>query len=290
MLRWLLISLLGLLFSFLLLRPDPNLHLVACDIGQGDAILITHGDQQVLIDGGPNDSVLSCLSQYIPFWDRTIELIVLTNGDADHVTGLIDVLGHYQVEKLVTNHLVKDTARFKAFREVVAKENIAVYAPKAGDQIKLGALTFNVLWPENRLGQTLVWQKDVDPKVLGANTYSQTSANEQSIVLKLEYGDFDAILTGDIGTPTEKTLVDAGALTDVEVLKVGHHGSRYSSSETFLTTLSPELALISVGKNTYGHPTPEALQRLKASGAETLTTQESGNIEVITNGHSFWLR
>lgn len=295
--RWVVMALVGVLVGGFFLRPDRNLHVIACDIGQGDAILITHGTQQVLVDGGPNDSVLSCLSRYIPFWDREIEVVVLTNGDADHVTGLIDVLERYEVGKLVANNLIQETARFAAFRETVASQDVEVYAPEAGDVIRVGpstgsgsTLRFNVLWPEDRLGQATIWQDTPSEVVLGANTYSKTTANEQSVVMKLEYGDFDVLLTGDIGFPTEEAMVEASRLEDVELLKVGHHGSRYSSSEAFLEALSPELAVISVGKkNTYGHPTVEAIDRLKASGAKVLTTKDEGSIEVVSDGARWWV-
>ena len=279
----------ALVFSFVFSRPDSTVHVIACDVGQGDAILITQGESQVLIDGGPNDAVLSCLGGNIALWDRKIELVVLTNADADHMTGLIEVLKRYEVEKLVTNHLVKDTARFKAFREAVQESGVSVYAPQKGDSIRVGELYFDVLWPATKLGDAKVWNEEVSEAVLGANTYSQSRGNEQSVVLQLSFGEFDVLLTGDIGEVTEKILLGDGVLEDVEVLKVGHHGSKYSSGEGFLNAIQPELALISVGKNRYGHPTQEALERLEDIGMQILRTDEVGNIEIVSDGRRFWI-
>lgn len=288
-LGWMVISLVALVFSFVFSRPDSMVHVIACDVGQGDAILITQGESQVLIDGGPNDAVLSCLGSNIAVWDRKIELMVLTNADADHLTGLIEVLKRYEVEKLVTNHLVKDTARFQAFREAVQESGVSVYAPQKGDSIRVGKLYFDVLWPVTKLGDKLVWNEEVSEAVLGANTYSSRKGNEQSVVLQLRYGEFDALFTGDIGESTERDLVDSGSLGDIEVLKVGHHGSKFSSGESFLDALDPELAIISVGRNRYGHPTGEVLGRLKTTGAQILRTDETGDVEIISDGKTFWL-
>ena len=264
----------GLVLGWVAYSPDNNVHVIACDVGQGDGILIQQAQTQILIDGGPDEAVLSCLSRHMPFWDREVELVVLTNGDADHVTGLIEVVKRYQVGKLVTNDLIKDTDRFRLFEEVVQERGVEKYAPKVGDQIKVGDLRFDVLWPNEA--------------VLGSSTmYSANKGNEQSVVVKLSYGEFDVLLTGDIGEETEDKLM---GLSEVEVLKVGHHGSRYSSSSEFLERVSPQVAVISAGeKNNYGHPAPDALQRLEAVGAQILRTDELGDVEIVSDGQRYWI-
>lgn len=288
--KWIIAAILGLGFGFVWFAPDDKVHVVACDVGQGDGILIFQGSNQVLVDGGPNDTVLSCLRQFVPFWDRHVELMVLTNPDADHLTGLIEVLKRYEVGKVVTNNLVKDTARFAAFRQAVINANVAVYGPSQGDQLIVGDLKFELLWPKEKLGDASIWLASADERVLGANTYGE-EVNEDSVMMKLTYGDFDVILTGDAGIPTETALVESGEASDVEVLKVGHHGSKYSSGEGFLEAVKPEVALISAGaKNRYGHPTPEAIGRLEAVGARILRTDQDGDIEVVSDGKSYWVK
>jgi len=123
------------------------------------------------------------------------------------------------------------------------------------------------------------------------NSYSKTEANEQSVVLKLIYGGFSVLLTGDIGSETEQVLVNSGSNLRSNVLKVGHHGSKFSSSEEFLRAVKPALAVISVGKkNRYGHPTQETLGRLRAVGARILRTDESGHIEIVSDGEKLWVK
>ncbi len=328
---WVGLAVAGVLCGFVWFKPDNNLHLVVCDVGQGDAILVIKGSDQVLIDGGPDDAVLSCLARYVPFWDREIELVVMTNGDADHMTGLIEVMRRYSVVKMVANNLVKDTEKFKALREEVLQNRVPVYGPEAGDEIQItsttgtkstksttgstgsisststkstigstertggtGELILKVLWPEERLGNELVWaslSEDAGElnQVLGANTYSTSQANEQSVAMKLAFGDFEAVLTGDVGIESEPQILTEG-IGKVAVLKVGHHGSRYSTSSEFLGVVDPDVAVISVGKkNRYGHPSPEVVERLQAMGAKILRTDEVGDVEIVTDGARYWI-
>lgn len=253
--------------------PDQKLHLVFCDVGQGDAVLIYQGQNQVLLDGGPDSSVLTCLANHLPFYDRQIELMVATHPDADHLTGLIDVLERYNVSQLVINSTGKDSAVFRKFKEAVAEEGLKVYFPKKGEKIKLGSLSLAVLWPQS--------QGDV----LGITTL-EGAVNELSLVFKLSFGDFDALLPGDITSQIEDRL----DLEEVKLLKVAHHGSKYSTSPEFLEKTSPQLAIISVGKNSFGHPTKEVLERLESLGVKILRTDLKGEIEVVTDGQKWGLK
>lgn len=266
------------LFLFLVLiwagifqLPDNKLHLVFCDVGQGDAILIYRGSTQILIDGGPNQSILNCLSSHLPFWDREIEMVVTTHPEADHISGMIDVIERYSVKQFVVNSLGKESAVFQEFQNSVLAENADVYFPKTGDRINLGPLRLTVLWPQSQ------------ENVLGATTIER-GINDTSVVLKLSFGEFDALLTGDISTKVESQL----DLTDIEVLKVAHHGSKYSTGEEFLKQIQPELAVISVGKNSFGHPTEEVLKRLSNQAIKLLRTDQEGEIEVVSDGKKWY--
>lgn len=273
-------------FSF----PKENLHLVFCNVGQGDAILVTQGLNQVLIDGGPDERVLQCLSDHLPFWDRTIELIVLTHPQADHITGLISVLERYQVQNFLVNNLVNDTERFWKFREALLEEGAKIYNPMAGDEIKVGGMDLAVLWPEEKLGTSLAWQKEESrEKILGAASYLG-NLNETSIVLEVSFGNFCALLTGDISQNTESQLDRVlDKVAPCQVLKVGHHGSKHSTAKDFLEKLKPKLAIISVGKNSFGHPSEEVIKRLRDNNIKIFRTDQDGEIEIVSDGKSMGL-
>ena len=270
----------ALVLGAVLVYPDQELHLIFCDVGQGDAILITKGTTQVLVDGGPNQKVLSCLADHLPFWDRTIEMIILTHPDNDHLGGLPDVIERYNVTQLLSHSLISESAIFWAFRDKIIDKKVPVYSPKAGDKIQLGGFALKILSPQERMGDELVWQKGTDEQVLGAYAYPDNT-NEASIVTFLSYGNFDVLLPGDISSQIEGVIE---VEKEIEVLKIAHHGSKYSSSEEYLERMSPDLAVISVGKNSYGHPTKKVLERLENLGIKMLRTDLEGEIEISTNG------
>ena len=229
--------------------PDGKLHLVFCDVGQGDAAVVIKGSFQMLIDTGPkNGGVVACLGRQIPFWDRQIEIFVNSHPQADHIGALAEVEKRYQIGKKWP-------------------------AGVAGDRIRYGDLSFDVLWPYFTLRASK--GKPDDP-------------NQLSVVVELNYGKFRALFTGDLGAEEERLLADSGRLTAVEVLKVAHHGSKYSSAAEFLSAVRPKLAVISVGKNNYGHPTSQALERLKAVGARIWRTDRQGELEIVIDGKNVY--
>ena len=246
--------------------PDQKLHLVFCDVGQGDAILVSYKQNQILIDGGPDNRVLSCLGHHLPFWDRKIEMIVLTHPEADQFTGLIDVIKRYSVNYFVSNNLTNKGSAFQELQQEILKKNVLTHAPQEGEEIKIGALEFLVLWP---------------PK-----DFYDSETNNSSVVLKLVFNQFTALLTGDLSDKFENQL----DLTSVEVLKVAHHGSQTSTSQTFLEKLKPRLAIISVGKNNFGQPSPEILERLNNLKIRTLRTDQNGEIEIVSDGERWYTR
>lgn len=289
----------GLVWGVVFQLPDGRLHLVFCDVGQGDAILVTKGANQVLIDGGPDEKVLGCLANHLPFWDRQIELIVLTHPEADHLTGLVSVIQRYKTIQIVSNSLVAESAIFKKFRLEVAARQIAVHSPKAGEEIRLGEINLRILYPEKKLGEEVVWRINQEEPVnktslslvLGeAFTPFTGNFNKTSIVSLLDFGKFQALLTGDVGVEEEGKIIHQIPPTEeIEVLKVAHHGSKYATSEEFLKSISPKLAVISVGaKNRWGHPAPEVLQRLSVAGAKILRTDLEGEIEIVSDGKGWY--
>ena len=281
------------LVSFVIFWPDNKVHLIVCDVGQGDGILVTKGFTQILIDGGPNDRVLGCLARNMPFWDRTIELMINTHQDKDHIYGLNSVIQRYNVRRLFINSTAVESKLFADFHQQVRERKIKVYTPAQGEKIKINGILFSFLWPEEKQGELAFWSRPLPEKnsVLGASTYIK-KVNDLSIVALMEYGDFDALLTGDVPADGERGVVDYCRVNDcgepLEVLKVAHHGSKTSSCQEFLDFFRPETAIISVGQNSWGHPVPEVLNRLKSVGSKILRTDQLGDIKITTDGRRIY--
>lgn len=289
--------LVGLVLGFVILvvqqLPSDKAKMIVCDVGQGDAILITKGSNQVLIDGGPSrEKILSCLEKHVPFYDNVIELIVLTNTDFDHMNGFSAVLDRYKVIQFVTADGVHDSAALAKLIDKLAINKVVVKAVARGDILRVGAkqgsqtLEFSVLWPPDTIEEYVaVFSDEMEnserEQILGASA-KRGDLNERSVVLLLLEDKKTILLTGDAGFQAEKAMLQAGNLPPINILKVGHHGSKYASSMDFLQAIRPQMAVISVGaKNTYGHPTPQTLERLEQVGAEINRTDTDGTV-VIT--------
>jgi len=255
--------------------PDRRLHIHFLDVGQGDAIFIESPDgQQILVDGGPSPSVLlSHLGRRMPFWDHSLDLVVLTHPEEDHVNGLVDVLERYEVGLVLDSGQECTSATCAAWRSLVEEKKILYRRAQAEMNLELGGgVRLDVLHP---------------PTPLLTNTASDI--NNNSVVLRLEYGRFSVLLTGDIMAEAENTLLASGRALDSLVLKVPHHGADTSLSEPFLEAVSPRLAVISVGPdNRFGHPGEVTLEKLE--GIATYQTDLDGSIEVISDGSVYWLR
>ncbi len=286
----------GLLIGLLILGvnqlPSDKAKMVVCDVGQGDAILIIKGSNQALIDGGPSkEKILSCLEKYLPFWDHRIELIVLTNTDSDHMEGLSTVVERYDVMHFVTSDGVHSSDALSKFVTKLGEANIHALPVQRGDTIRVegkhgvNTIEFRVLWPPDTIEQNVAifsgQMKNEEREQILKESAKRGNLNERSVALLLLEDNKKILLTGDTGDQTEKQLLKYGDLADIDILKVGHHGSKYSSTLEYLQKLKPETAIISVGsKNRYGHPTGETLDRLKSVGAEILRTDVMGSIEI----------
>lgn len=245
---------------------DPTEQAVALDVGQGDAILLqTKKSEQILIDGGPNNSVLTGLGSHMPFYDRTIEMIILTHPDADHVTGLVEVLRRYTVERVVATGVVHTLPAYEAFWSEVYENNTTVIQPLAGDSFNYTDLSIQVLWPDQYL-----W-----------NTTSPYELNDTSVVVRAEYENgFSILLTGDLTKNKENALLDRyGSQLQSTALKAGHHGSKTSTGPEFVAQVSPQIAVISAGcDNPYGHPHDQVVQTLLFLEVQILSTCDDGDI------------
>jgi len=257
--------------------PDDNLHVSILDVGQGDAILIQQGNQQVLVDGGPRPQTIALeLGKKMPFWDRTIELMVSTHPSADHVTGLVEVLNRYQVKQILHPDLDFESDIYDEWLKLLKKKDIKCTIAQAGQQIDLGRVVIEVLNPQI-------------PHLTG----TESDIDNNGMVLHISMGEVSFLLTADIMWEAEFELITHRANLTSTVLKVGHHGSDTSTTPEFLAVVNPEVAVISVGKdNYYGHPTSEVMERLEEKpGSENIyRTDEQGTIEFITDGEKLWVR
>lgn len=276
-----------LLFNFLTSLPDGKLHIVFCNVGQGDAIYIRFPDgRDMLVDGGPNDSVISCLSRHMPFWDRSLDIVALTHPEKDHVQGLISVVERYRIGVIVRSDVTNDSEGFMTFTARVKSHAIAERLVAAGEQIDVGELHISIMWPSmDQIASMKPRVASDGSSVLGA---SIGNLNDGSLVLWMRYGSFDAWLSGDADIHVEsKYLGRSLADRTVEVLKVPHHGSKNGMSLDYLDWLKPQLAVISVGRNTYGHPSKEVLSLLADKGIRLLRTDKAGDIEIFSDGTSW---
>jgi len=258
--------------------PDNRLHVFFLDVGQGDAILIQKGHQQILIDGGP-DSEKICLElgDKLPFWDRTIELVILTHPEADHITGLVEVLERYEVKHVLTSGQQCDSSVCREWRRLIEEKDVERTIARAGQRIALAEeVVLEVLHPQETLLQA-----------------TASDVNNNSVVLRLVFRDFSLLLTGDIFEEAEQHLLGQRSSLRSTALKVPHHGSETSSCSEFLSEVDPQLAVSSVGaENPFGHPSAEVVERLGEMIGEdnVYLTSEQGTIELITDGKRLWLR
>ncbi|MFC1949519.1 DNA internalization-related competence protein ComEC/Rec2 [Chloroflexota bacterium] len=257
--------------------PDDRLHTSFLDVGEGDAILIQKGSQQILVDGGPSPRAIAlALSEEMPFWDRTIDLVILTHPHADHATGLLEVLNRYEVKQVLFPALEYESGIYDEWLSLVEEKGIEYTQAQAGQRISLGpAVTIEVLSPRTPL-----------------LTGTESDIDNNSLVLRLGMGEISFLLTADIMRESEFELIYHRAVSKSTVLKVAHHGSATSTGEEFLVVGNPQLAVISVGAdNTFGHPASEVIDRLEAKlGEENIyRTDENGTIEFTTDGERLWV-
>jgi competence protein ComEC len=282
-------------------RPDGRLRIDCLDVGQGDAALVTMPDgTTLLIDGGGrpgfgvqkknslNDAVVGLLdnddeapferdtrsigeavvSEYL-WWrglDR-VDFILATHADADHMDGLNDVARNFQVRNAFLARTPLNDPEYAKFAETLTARRIPQNMLAAGDVLYFGGVTITALWP---------------PPV---GNHNSPSRNNDSLVLRLQYGERKILMTGDVEKEGEAAILAANADLSADVVKVAHHGSRTSSTEAFVKATYPRLAIISVGVvSMFGHPAKDVVERWRASGAEVMTTGKRGTITVSTDG------
>ncbi|MBU0458306.1 MBL fold metallo-hydrolase [Patescibacteria group bacterium] len=244
--------------------PDGKLHAYFLNVGQGDsALLITPTGKQILIDGGPDMSSLEHLGKYMPFFDRSLDLVILTHPHADHLTSLTEVLRRYKIISIMLAGTESNVGRYQSMIDEIKVNSIPLIIPDPTKDIDIGdGVTLDIIWPDNAHNNL-------------------KNENNSSIVLRVLYKDQSILLTGDIEEEVENQILKSGADITTNILKVPHHGSRTSSSTGFLLAVNPELAVISVGKeNDHGHPSLEVVERYEGLGVSVRMTDEEGDVEV----------
>lgn len=260
-------------YAIFYFEAHKNLIVNFFDIGQGDAIFIEASNRnQVLIDGGPNNAILSKLGEVMPFWDRSIDLLVLTHPHADHLDGLLEVLRRYDIEVVLeagVNHTIPE---YEEWHNLLKEKNVKIVIAKAGQRIYLSDQTY----------------LDILTPIESYENESLKNIHDSTIVSRLTHGSRTAIFMGDAERKTEYTLLFSGIDLRSNILKAGHHGSKTSTSEEFLKAVSPDFAVISTGKkNRYGHPHQDVLDRLATFGIKIFRTDQDGNIKFTSDGKGF---
>lgn len=263
------------------------LKVVFFDIGQGDAIFIeTSQGHQILIDGGPGNKILEKLAENLPFWDKSLDLVILTHPEKDHLGGLNYVLKRYKVENILWTGVKKETKTFENWQENLEKEKkeekANIIIAQRGQRIKAGNAEIFVLYPFQSLEEE----------------FFKENTNDTSVVSKLLFFKNSFLFTGDITEKTEKQILkkEIDPLyqnfgLEAQVLKVAHHGSKTSSSKEFLKNVSPEIAVISCGRNNpYGHPHQKVLRNLEEFGISILNTWQEGDIEIMSDGAELFVQ
>jgi competence protein ComEC len=252
------------------LSSVDDLQVIFFDVGQGDSIFIeTPQKHQIIIDSGPeNKTLLEKVSSAMPYWDKTIDLIILTHTDSDHISGFFELLDNYVVENILWSGVSGDSSKSEKWEEMINLEGANIIYSNDIDKIILGNVVMDVISPNNYI----------------IEKYSK-NANDISVVSKMTYKDSSFLFTADITSKVEKEIINEDISADV--LKVAHHGSRHSTYDDFVTKVNPLMAVIQVGKNSYGHPTNDVLTRLSNFGIKVLRNDINGDIKISTDGNNY---
>ncbi len=258
----------------LILYSDNNFHLIFCNVGQGDGILIrTPKGIDVVVDGGPKEnSMTDCISRHLPFWDRKIEAVFMTHPDSDHLTGLIGVVQSYNVSFFGTSKAPKSTGVYEELMTLLKEEKIPVHYVFKGDVLKTpDGISIDTFWPT----QEFLNQKSSD-------------TNDYSLVQLVRYGKFSALLDGDIPSTYLNSIMPL--MDKLDIFKPPHHGSKTGVDEFTFQHLVPRFAVLSYGyHNRYHHPAPEVLRLLKKYDIPVRNTLKA-DVEIVSDGARWWVK
>lgn len=265
--------------AYFSISPSNKLKVTFFDVGQGDSILIeTPNHNKIVIDGGPDNSVLAKVGRYFSFYDRTVDILIITHPDSDHLAGAVEIMKNYDVGLIIVNGKDCASSLCGEFEKIVQQKNIKVVSAAKGQEIDLGdGVKMDILLPEkNAFVESMAGKQD---------------DNNSSIISLLSFGADSFLFTGDAEIKEELALIDIFPDLKADVLKVAHHGSKNSANQLFLDKINPMYSVISVGaKNRYGHPHIETIEALKKIGSEILRTDLGGDVVMKTEGKGIKLK
>lgn len=240
-----------------------NLTVLYLNVSQGDSIFISNNGENMLIDCGPNGKGDDISKELKTFGITSIDYLILTHNDADHIGGCEEILNDFNVKRIIMNGGVAESQSYKDVMKLIDKEELIIASNCVSSNLGISE-----------------WQ------IIHNNTYSDNE-NQNSIVIALKYGKTGFLFMGDCDSSCEKSLLSQSL--DIDFLKIAHHGSKYSATDEFLDKTTPRIALISVGKNSYGHPNPDCLSRLNERNIKILRTDVDGTIVLRTDGENYWI-
>src|SRR5260221_5697054 len=260
---------------------DGKLHVIFCNVGQGDGIVIrTPGGSILVNDSGPDNSIVTCLNHHLPFWERGIAITLLTHPHADHLNGFLPLFGRFSVENFITERLTNKTAGYSELYKLLNKQHVPIHYALSGTPFSIGQVHVRIIGPT---------QQFLD--ATSPNGIIGESKELASLQTLITYGNFSVILDGDSQVDELTDAIRNNAIHSVTVLQIPHHGSRTGTSWDVLSTLKPQLAVISVGlHNRYGHPHRETMQLLQQSRTKLLRTDQNGDVEIISDGRNWEAR
>lgn len=251
----------ALLYALFSSLPDGKLHICVLDVGQGDAILIrTPLGKNIVVDGGPENTVLQKLGEHLGFFDRTIDLVILTHPHSDHIDGLIEILKRYRVRRVVFNPIEYHYPAYEEFLRILGDTVPFDLADASLDYLLEPNVYLDILYPlSSHVGEKL------------------ENINNASVVFALRYGNTRALFMGDAEAEEEREILESSSNISAEILKIGHHGSRTATSEPLFQAVQPTTAIISAGTdNQFQHPHAETLSLLQKHGTDVFITKDSG--------------
>lgn len=258
---------------YIFLQQEKNFHVVFFDIGQGDATLLqTPLGKNILIDGGPDKTLLYKLGRYLPWWKKDIDMIIISHPHADHIIGIIEAIKRFKVHAVLMTDAEINTPEFAELKNIFKKNKVTIDILQSRRSLDIeDNVHFEFLHPEK-----------------SAKNVSEKDINNTSILLRVSYKKSSILFTGDLEERGQKENLNESI--DSDILKVPHQGSKDSLDEEFIKKVSPFYSIIFVGKNNYGHPSQRVVEAHQGQGSKVLITQKIGDMHFVSDGTKFFLK
>jgi competence protein ComEC len=257
-----------LVFNIIENDGDGLMYLHMLDVGQGDAFLLqTVDNKYILIDGGPSSNLIDVMADYMPFWQKRLDLVIATHGDSDHIGGLVELGERYDIDDFIYNGESKNTLIYEELMRNINLNGVDISIAQSGEEIRVGCcMEIDILWPDS---------------------INIEDSNDRSVSVIARYKDFDIYMAGDLGYKYEEKISNNLGV-DIEVMKLSHHGSRTSTSSKVIDNINPQITLISAGKdNKFGHPHKEVIDLLDKNNIIQYRTDIQGTVSIKSDGSNY---